>query len=185
MNYFVQMSGVPGSGKSTLARALASEIPAIVLDHDDTKSAILESGVSESGAGAASYEVLKTLSSRILDQGYSVIVDSPCLYVELLEHGMSTASEFGANYKYIECVLADMNELDRRLRARDTKPSQIRSLDQMFSHAGAQPKPARQLVEDWAQRMVRPGDDCCQVDTTMPISACVTRALNYMVTNDR
>jgi predicted kinase len=116
------MSGVPGSGKSTIAGELASRLQAVVLDHDDTKTAILNSGVSESQAGAASYEVIKVLSARVLEQGFSVIVDSPCLYTQLLEHGISSAFREGAEYRYIECVLPDLAELDRRLRARHATP---------------------------------------------------------------
>lgn len=179
------MSGVPGSGKSTLARELASRLHAVVLDHDDTKSAILASGISQENAGAASYEVIKSLSSRILGQSFSVIIDSPCLYTELLDHGIRTAAVAGASYRYVECVLADMNELERRLSARDPKPSQVKSLDQMFSHAGARPKVARELVEEWAVRMPRPDFEYLELDTTMPLDACVSKAMSYIVGEDK
>ena len=180
VNYLVQMSGVPGSGKSELARQLARKLPAIMLDHDVTKSAILRSGVSESEAGAASYEVIKALSAQILHQGSSVIIDSPCLYAELVEHGMHTASQEAAEYKYIECQLADMDELERRLQARDTKPSQIQSLDQIFRHAGADPTLARDLIEDWAGRMQRPEDNWLLLDTSKPLAECLSEALAYV-----
>ena len=54
MKYLIQMSGMLGSGKSSVARALTGKMDALVLDHDDTKSAILNSGVSALTAGAAS-----------------------------------------------------------------------------------------------------------------------------------
>ncbi len=178
--FYLQMSGVPGSGKSTLARSLAREFPAIVLDHDDTKSAILNSGVTESQAGGASYSVIKSLTHVFLQQGFSVIVDSPCLYPELLAHGIEVAHKHGARFKYIECQIADLDELDKRLRSRAPKPSQIRSLDQTISHAGAAPALARSLVQDWATRAHRPSGRWLLLHTDLPLGECVKQARSYM-----
>lgn len=51
----------------------AANLLSVALDHDDTRSAILRSGVSEAEAGSASYEVLEALSARFLEQNRSVI----------------------------------------------------------------------------------------------------------------
>ena len=174
------MSGVPGTGKSTISRLLMKEFPAIVLDHDDTKSALLQSGVSESQAGAASYSVIKALTRAFLQQGHSVIVDSPCLYPELLAHGIEVAQKHGARFKYIECRLADLEELDWRLRSREPKPSQMRSLDQLLSHAGAAPKLSRSLVEDWATRAQQPTSDWLVLNTALPLAECMNQARRYL-----
>lgn len=37
------MSGLPGSGKSTLSREIARRLDAVIVDHDVTKTALLES----------------------------------------------------------------------------------------------------------------------------------------------
>ena len=137
--YFVQMFGVPGSGKSTIARALSEELGAVIVDHDVTKSALLAARIAEADAGRASYEVLRALSDGILSQGRSVIFDSPCLYDELLETGMETARKHSATYRYIECQQPDLDALNQRLLARESKPSQIQHLDQSFRHAGPHP----------------------------------------------
>ena len=42
----VQMSGAPGAGKSTVAHAIGRRTGAVVLDHDVTKSALLEAGLA-------------------------------------------------------------------------------------------------------------------------------------------
>ncbi len=181
--YFIQMSGVPGSGKSSIARGIASQLTAVILDHDETKSAILRSGVSESQAGAASYEVIKALSKRLLEQATSVIVDSPCLYQELLDHGMRAAQEYNARYKYIECQLNDLSELDKRLRSRKALTSQILHLDQQFSHAGAAKRRAMDLIVEWAEQAKRPQQDALVLDTARPIADCVLEALTYIDTN--
>jgi predicted kinase len=124
---FIQMSGVPGAGKTTVAPAIAKRISAVVIDHDVTKSALLEASVPVAIAGAASYHVLNALARHLLTQGYSVIFDSPCLYIELLERGQRVAREVGAHYRYIECVVADLDELDRRLRTLPSKGDAHRS----------------------------------------------------------
>lgn len=40
--FFLQMSGFPGSGKSTLAKLISKATNAIIVDHDISKTAILE-----------------------------------------------------------------------------------------------------------------------------------------------
>ena len=39
---FIQISGAPGSGKTTPARAIAPKIDAVIIDHDITKTALLD-----------------------------------------------------------------------------------------------------------------------------------------------
>ncbi len=119
-------------------------------------------------------------TARIVERGNSVIIDSPCLYTELVEHGIRVATEAKVKYRYIECQLTDMDELDRRLRTRDTKPSQISFLDQMLSHAGARPTLARELIGDWASRVQRPKDNWLLLDTSEPFNDCVSKALAYI-----
>ncbi len=174
------MSGVPGSGKSSIAKELASQLKAVVLDHDVTKSAILESGVSESKAGAASYEVIKALSKRLLGQGASVIVDSPCLYEELLTHGIRAAAEYNAKYRYVECNFSDLEELDRRLRSRSSMPSQIQHLEQKFAHAGTPPRVARDLIIEWSEKVQRPDWNAIVLDTSHEMAECVADALAFI-----
>lgn len=178
--FLIQMSGVPGSGKSTVARKMGLVLSAVILDHDDMKTAILDSGVSETLAGAASYSVIKALSSRLLEEGNSVIIDSPCLYTELVDHGISAAKIHGAEYRYIECQLGDLSELDRRLRSRTTRPSQIQSLDQEFSHAGKKPRLALELIKEWASGMKRPPNNYLQLDTSNSLEECTSTALEFI-----
>src|SRR6186713_2757617 len=107
---FVQMSGAPGSGKTTIARAIGGRIGAVVIDHDVTKSALLKAEVPVSIAGHASYMVLDAVARHLLQQGHSVIFDSPCFYEELLARGQRLAAEMGALYRYIECRIDDLDE---------------------------------------------------------------------------
>ena len=63
---FVQMSGVPGSGKTTITGVIAGRIGAVVIDHDVTKSALLDAGVPVAIAGRASYEVLGAIAQHFI-----------------------------------------------------------------------------------------------------------------------
>lgn len=95
--FFLQMSGFPGSGKSTLAREISQTTGAVIVDHDISKTAILESlssqGYTMEGKviGQLSYEVDWSLVYYYLSNGHSVIMDSPCLYRNLLETGLELA----------------------------------------------------------------------------------------------
>ena len=180
MFYLVQMAGVPGSGKSAVAQELARQLPATLLDHDDTKSALLLAGISEVQAGPASYAVIKALASRALELGGSCIIDSPCFYRELLAFGQDTAARFGAHYRFVECVVPDLVEIRRRIKNRNSKPSQFKDLDDMVSHAGATPRRAEDLMVEWLTKTVRPSVGGLNLDTSRPPAECVELALSYI-----
>lgn len=125
--FFLQMSGVPGSGKSTVARAVSKATGAIVIDHDIVKSALIDSTIGDidtDSAGKISYRIEWALIDFYLSQGQSVILDSPCLYTEMLEKGTAFSAKHQAKYKYVECVLEDIQEIDHRLRTRERMLSQ-------------------------------------------------------------
>jgi predicted kinase len=130
--FFLQMSGFPGSGKSTLAREIADRTGAIVIDHDVTKTALLETqeGAKMDGktSGSISYHIDWSIIESILSQGRSVIFDSPCLYEEMIKKGTDLVRKYRAAYKYIECYLDDFNVINKRLQNRDRKMSQIKEV---------------------------------------------------------
>ena len=76
----VQMSGVPGSGKSTIAREIRMRTGTVVLDLDVRKTAVLESGVDFDSAGHVAYITVLAFARSLLDQGLSVVLDSPCRF---------------------------------------------------------------------------------------------------------
>lgn len=127
--FFIQMSGFPGSGKSTLALEIAKREDCIIVDHDISKSAMLDcvdEGILDGKlAGKISYNVDFALIEFYLSQGRSVILDSPCLYDEMIDKGTKISSKYNADYKYIECYLDDFIEINDRLKKRIRKVSQI------------------------------------------------------------
>jgi predicted kinase len=127
--FFIQMSGFPGSGKSTLALEIANQTGCIIIDHDISKSAMLDcadEGLIEGEvAGKISYNIDFSLVDYYLSQGRSVILDSPCLFEEMIEKGTRISCKHNAEYKYIECYLDDFVEINNRLRNRERMISQI------------------------------------------------------------
>ncbi|WP_423410568.1 AAA family ATPase [Heyndrickxia sp. MSNUG] len=130
--FFVQMSGFPGSGKSTLARNISKLTGALIIDHDIVKSALVhtlnEAPIDPKLAGKISYNIDWSLIDFHLAQGQSVIFDSPCLYEEMVEKGTQLAEKYGASYKYVECYLDDMEEINLRLKNRERMISQIEEI---------------------------------------------------------
>nr|WP_239534464.1 ATP-binding protein [Priestia taiwanensis] len=131
--FFLQMAGFPGSGKSTLAREVSKHTGAVVLDHDVTKSAFIQSlentEIDGKVVGAVTYDVEWALIDSLLAQGHSVIFDSPCFYTEGLENGISLAEKHGAEYKYVECYIDNIEEVNKRLKQRERLMSQIESIE--------------------------------------------------------
>lgn len=179
---FIQMSGAPGSGKSSVAQAVAPQIGGIIIDHDVTKSALLGAGVEPALAGRASYAVLAALADDLLQQGHSVIFDSPCFYTELLENGQQMAKKAGAIYGYIECVVSDLAVLDARLRARQKLPSQVTAVYQTITDSSGKQWSGENLFQEWIAHMKRPQTPCLTLDTTQPIDICLEKAINYLQT---
>jgi predicted kinase len=130
--FFLQMSGFPGSGKSTLAREIADRTGAIVIDHDVTKTALLETpegaGMDGKTSGSISYHIDWSIIESILSQKRNVIFDSPCLYQEMIIKGTEIARKYRASYKYVECFLDDFNLINERLKNREKKISQIKEV---------------------------------------------------------
>lgn len=175
--FFLQMSGVPGSGKSTLARALAKQLNAIVLDHDIVKSAMLGSlevdtmtmNEDHRWVGKVSYNVEWALVDFYLGQGWNVILDSPCLYAVMVEKGMQLAQKHRAAYKYVECILEDLQQIDNRLRTRTAMISQNREVtsEEAFTRA-------------FAQSLHPQEHPYYQVDTSRPLESYLGDVLSYL-----
>lgn len=70
------LKGHPGSGKSTLAVTMAQAYGWPLLDKDDIKDHLLD----VPGGNGLAYEVLWSMTRRLLSVGQSVIVDSPLSY---------------------------------------------------------------------------------------------------------
>lgn len=170
--YFCQMSGFPGSGKSTLARLISKNTGAIVIDHDIVKTALLESiddNIDAKIAGKVSYHIEWSLIDFHLSQGQSVILDSPCLYIEGVEKGSSLTKKHNAKYKYVECYLNDMDEINYRLKNRIRMISQIQQITSKEGFKNAVDNSKRP-----------PNVKCFIADTSQPIDNYIIEVIKYI-----
>lgn len=172
---FIQLSGVPGSGKSTLAKAISQKIDVIIIDHDVTKTALLEQidnqNLSQS-IGQLSYHVDWKLIDFLLGQKKTIIFDSPCLYDEILEKGMSLSKKHNCSYKYIECFNENYAEIEERLNSRDSMLSQINRYESYDSFFNA-------LINSKKPRQTH----FMTVDTSKPIETYLANVMTYINKN--
>jgi hypothetical protein len=127
-----------------------------------------------------------SLTARhLLQQGYSVIFDSPCLYVELLERGQQLARALDAHYRYIECVVADLDELDQRLRTRPRMLSQLAGVRSAPTEGSGKAQSGDDVFRNWMANMKRPNTDYLVLDTTRPVEVCVEAATTYVTAGSR
>ncbi|MCM3259217.1 ATP-binding protein [Paenibacillus lautus] len=170
--YFLQMSGFPGSGKSTLARRISNITGAVIVDHDISKTAILKSAegldIEMKHLGKISYTVDWDLVEFYLSQGHDVIFDAPCLYSEMLDHGLRLAKKYHAKYKYIECYLNDYKEISNRLQNRKRMISQISETTEESFISGL-------------NESKRPLDiKCLTIDSSQSIESYLNSVLDYL-----
>lgn len=172
----LQLSGVPGTGKSTLARSLAVDLDLVVLDSDVLKSALLSADVSFETAGPATYAAVLAVASDLLAQGRSVVVDSPCRYVELLVSGRRVARQARVPYRLVELWADDPADLLPRLAARAARPSQVT------------PGAARwelgtpvETLRGWQEQLVRPETGWLRIDALADPSALLAEVREWLV----
>jgi diadenosine tetraphosphate (Ap4A) HIT family hydrolase/predicted kinase len=111
----VAMRGLPGIGKSVLARAISLEFGWPVLDKDDIKDVVY--GRAEAPDRLA-YDLQFRLARRQLQQGLSVVCDSPMLHPGVYALAAQAADAAGARLVVLECVLGDAAEHRRRIEVR-------------------------------------------------------------------
>ncbi|KAL8855437.1 MAG: hypothetical protein Q9178_007926 [Gyalolechia marmorata] len=107
------------------------------------------------------------LVQHFAQQGHNIIIDSACNYPEVLNRGSECAVQHGCAYWYVECRANDMDLLDRRLRSRDSLPSQRTAVDSPPQAAGAATAAAagggeedqRAVFRKWMEDPCRFGED--------------------------
>lgn len=171
--FFVQMSGFPGSGKSALSQEIAKQLGAIIVDHDIVKSALInsldEAPIEPKLAGKISYSIDWSLVDFYLSQGHNVILDSPCLYNELVKKGMALTEKYNVKYKYVECYIDDIDEINRRLKGRKRMVSQIKEA------------PSLEAFNYTIANSIKPfGHELLTVDTSLPIKAYLQEVIDYL-----
>lgn len=171
--YLCQLSGIPGTGKSTLARYIGRLTGSVIIDMDTIKSAILssfENNIDFKFAGKVSYDIVFALADNYLELGQSVVIDSPCGYDIILERGNALTKKHNASYKFIECYLTDLAELNRRRTVREIKPSQIYSITI-----------DEREFQDSYDKLKRPSNHVyLSIDTGQGIDKCIATIIDYL-----
>jgi predicted kinase len=179
--FLLQMAGPSGTGKSTLARALAGRTGAAVLDLDVLKSVALDAGAAWDLAGRLGYECSWAVADSLLAQSLSVVLDSPCRFHRIITEGTAIADRRGAAYGFIECALADPEELRRRLRGRPRLRSQMTDLGVPSPDAPADTFVAQVRAFGPAVLETKyPPGPWLRIDTSRPVEDCLELALAYV-----
>lgn len=177
----VQMSGVPGSGKSSVASALVRERGFVSLDHDTVKSSLLDAGLPFNEAGSASYTVLFAVTQDLLRQKQDVVIDSPCFHNDVLRRGNAAARHHSAVYAVIECITADIDIINLRLKSRSPLRSQRPSVEEgPRDLAKSDLEDGKQLFGRWISGMKRPSRNYLQLDTSGNLDLCCIRAIEFV-----
>lgn len=171
--FFVQMSGFPGSGKSTLARQILKKTGGVIIDHDIVKSALLhtieDGAIDAKIAGMISYNIDWSLIEFHLSQGQNVIFDSPCLYQEMIDKGTDLSKKYNVKYKYVECYLDDIHEINYRLKSRERMISQIKEIKSEVDF--------KNTIENSKKPF---GYKSIVVDTEQPLESYIHDVINYI-----
>lgn len=170
--FFLQMSGVPGSGKSALTKAIRDRLNVVVVDHDVTKTALLEKmgeNITMEVAGQVSYHIDWSLIESFLSQNHNVILDSPCLYEEMIERGINLAKKYNSKYKYVECLNEDFSSVNDRLKSRNRKISQIENIESYDTFIKAVNNSKRP-----------PNNNYLVVDSSKPVDSYIKSVVDYI-----
>ena len=155
----VQLSGVPGSGKSRLARSIAEATGFVVVDTDVLKSSIVGSGVPVAAAGPVTYGAALALAQDLLEQGRTVVLDSPCRYRQLLDSGRRKAGALGVRYAFIELWVRDWSVVLGRLDERSPRVSQVASATAPVPGTEWEFGTPAATLEAWQNELIHPEHD--------------------------
>ncbi len=132
--------GLSGSGKSTLSARIAESMGAVRIRsdrerqrvwgraHRDGKSAAIESGVYSRSVTGQTYAALEQLAEKVLEAGYSVIIDATFLAREQRQPFKVLATRLAVPIRILS-FQAETEVLKQRITARQTEGRDISEAD--------------------------------------------------------
>ncbi len=140
----ILVGGLPGTGKSTLAEGLGRALGCPVFAKDWLEAALWRSGVGrEQNSGWAGYELLSTLAEGQLRLGQSALLDCVAGREVLRSRWRALAAQYGAAFRPIECVCADLTLHQSRLAGRQ------RGIPDWYELDWAEVERDRAIYEPW------------------------------------
>ena len=118
----LMLRGPVGIGKSTLSRSLGKRLGWPIVDKDDF-SDVLMTHVEHYGPLA--YDSMFSVAKSLLQQGFSVICDSPLRGETGGLHAETLAEQTGAELRVLDCVLSDETVWKMRLETRHRRPAHV------------------------------------------------------------
>jgi predicted kinase len=113
----IVMIGLPGSGKSHLAREIKRGFPAVILDSDALRQELFGLPRHTKNEHSRLFPAIHVLIARLLEQGYSLIIDATNLKEANRRPYYKLAESFGAKVVLVR-TWAPKSEIRRRLTAR-------------------------------------------------------------------
>ncbi|GAA5112627.1 hypothetical protein GCM10023339_15960 [Alloalcanivorax gelatiniphagus] len=152
----------------------------VVVDTDVLKSSIIGSGVSVTSAGAVTYAAALALARDLMEQGRSVVLDSPCRYEALLDSGRTTAHACGARYAFIELWVTDWSVVLDRLDRRSARPSQVASATEPVPGTSWENGTAEATLRAWQTQLVRPDTGGLRLSAESQLERNLAAAIAYV-----
>lgn len=164
----VMMAGLPGAGKTTLASALERELEWRVIDKDNYRVRLLNTGLDDELAANAAYEYsFNEIRTALVEQRKSVIFDTAALHLFILDSVREIVNCAAAvRLKVVLCVV-DRDVRHERLRSRGAE-----------QHTRITGDPI--TIADYLQYFDHLPDDKLIIYTNVPIKECIAEIKKYV-----
>ena len=120
--YLLVLRGPVEIGKSALSRSLGKRLSWPVVDKDDFSDVLL---TRIENYGPLAYDSMFSVAKSLLQQGFSVICDSPLRGEVGGLRAEASARQTGAELRMLDCVLSDEDVWKVRLETRHRRPAHV------------------------------------------------------------
>ena len=120
--HLLMFKGPVGIGKSTLSRKLGERLGWPILDKDDFSDVLM---MHVEHYGPLAYDSMFSVAKSLLQQGFSVICDSPLRGEVGGLRAETLAEQTDAELRVLDCILPDETVWKTRLETRYRRPAHV------------------------------------------------------------